>query len=172
MKFFSRATLRTQIVALGLIPILFCAVALLIAGTQLYRASQTQASAVHIGKAADIAGELRVLSYAVQRETRAHLLDSAGADPDKARTGMGAILETLQKLVGSGVATVDVRPLQVIAADVRADMDTVLRLRLGRSGGAMKDGAQELSEASEAINRLLDRPAIHGQPALLSALAG
>ncbi|MGL4495131.1 MAG: hypothetical protein ACRCUX_04905, partial [Beijerinckiaceae bacterium] len=57
-------------------------------------------------------------------------------------------------------------------ADVRADMDTVLRLRPGRSGGAKKDGAQDLSEASEAINRLLDRPAIHGQPALLSALAG
>lgn len=175
MTFLSRINLRTQIIALGLIPIAFCVIAIMVASWHLYKASLVRAEASRIEMLADHATEMRLLSYSIQRETRT-LIAGEGtslAAVEKLNASMKTLIAGMNKLVDGGVEADSAKTLLVIAHDVQTGMETLLRMRVSKNGEPVDDDEDELRRAAGVLSRALTRlaaPALAAQsiPAALS----
>ena len=152
MNFVSRINLRAQIAALGFIPIVCCVFAISIAGWHLYSAQIVRTEAARLSRAADIAGDARVLSYAVQRQVRNFLAGDATVALAKTRDDLASIVNLLPQIADAGVAHSDLQPLQIISGDVQSEMETIFRLRSTGSSGATINDDGDLRLAAEAFS--------------------
>lgn len=155
MNFVSRINLRAQIAALGLIPIVCCCFAISIAGWHLYSAHLVRADAAQLTRAADLAGEARVLSYAVPRQVRHYLSGVDLMSADKARADASAIALLMPQLISAGVEAPAAHPLQVLTQDMSAEMEAIFRLRGANAASAQTQDDVELRVAGEGLSKAL-----------------
>ena len=175
MKNLSRTTLRTQLLALGLIPIFFCIITIAIAGWHLRAAYVVRTEADRLTALADQSSELRVHSYGLQREARSLLLGYGDGSVDKVRESVRVLVGALPKLAIANPVGQDVKAMHVVSLDVQSHIETLMRLRVARDGRGHDNAHDELRAASaklaQAIPVLTTGPLASLSAPLLAGIA-